>query len=522
MLSLFVLLTAEMQVESMPSIIPAPKSIEFREGFFELDDRITLHIAPEFDQVESLLRSYLVPATGFAFERVDSIASNQIGIAFDPMLADEGYRLVVGDSRIDITAKSAAGAFYAIQSLRQLLPPQIFESERRDMDWKVPLCAIEDSPRFLWRGSHLDVARHFMPKEFVLRYIDLLALHKFNVLHLHLTDDQGWRIEIKKYPKLTEIGAHRKDTMLTYSPKTYEGKPHSGFYTQQDIKDIVAYAKERFVTVVPEIEMPGHSQAAIAAYPELGNTGKQLDVAVDWGVNENVFNVEDSTIQFLQNVLDEVLELFPSQFIHIGGDECPKTQWKQSERAQARMKELGLVNENELQSWFIKQMDSFLAKRGRRLVGWSEILEGGLAPGATLMVWLGDEGAMEAVSSGHDVVMAQTTHTYFDYYQSEDTSKEPHAIGGFLPLSKVYEYNPILPQMSPQQAKHVLGVQFQVWTEYIRTPSQVEYMVFPRACALAEVAWSPIEKRNYEDFIRRLRQHTDRLDALRVNHRRLQ
>lgn len=521
MLSLFILLTAEMQKNMMPSIIPTPQSIEVGEGFFELDDRTTLHVAPEFDWVASMLRSYLSPATGFDFKTIESIALNQIGIAFDASLANEGYRLDVSENRIDISAKSATGAFYAIQTLRQLLPNQVFSSERQEVSWKVPICAIEDNPRFSWRGSHLDVARHFMPKDFVLRYIDLLALHKFNVLHLHLTDDQGWRIEIKKYPKLTEIGAFRKDTMLKYSPMMYEGKPHGGFYSQDDIREIIAYAKDRFVTVVPEIEMPGHSQAAIAAYPELGNTGKQLDVAVDWGVNDNVFNVEDSTIQFLQDVLDEVLELFPSQFIHIGGDECPKTQWQQSERAQARMKELGLASENELQSWFIEQMDDFLTKRGRRLVGWSEILEGGLAPGATLMVWLGDDGAMEAVSSGHDVVMAQTTHTYFDYYQSEDTSKEPHAIGGFLPLSKVYQYNPILPQMSTEQSKHVLGVQFQVWTEYIRTPSQVEYMVFPRACALAEVAWSPFEKRDYNDFMQRLRKHTERLDALQVNYRPL-
>jgi hexosaminidase len=342
-------------------------------------------------------------------------------------------------------------------------------------------------------------------------------MHKLNSFHWHLTDDQGWRIEIKKYPKLTEVGAWRKDSMLVYSPEKYTGEPHGGFYTQDDIREVVAYAAKNHINVVPEIEMPGHAQAAIAAYPELGNLGEPLDVGVKWGVYENVFNVEDKTIQFLQDVLDEVMALFPGAFIHIGGDECPKKQWKDSPFAQAKMKKLGMPDEHALQSWFVGQMDDYIASKGRRLIGWSEILEGGLAPGAALMVWLGNEGAEQAVASGHDVVMAQTTHTYFDYYQVKDTSKEPHGIGGFLPIEQVYQYEPILPSFTPEQAKHVLGAQFQIWAEYIPNGRHAEYMAFPRACALSEVVWSPKEARNWEDFSSRLPANLERLRALDVN-----
>ncbi len=519
MLSVLVLLAMNELPYEILSIIPQPVAVTQSPGEFVLNEHTTVSVATEFEGVADLLDKYLKPATGLPFARKVGDA-NAISINRDRDLPSEGYELVVSEQGISIEASDAAGAFYALQSLRQLLSPNIYRSTKQEGVWNIPCVSIRDYPRFSWRGSHLDVARHFMPKTFVLRYLDLLALHKLNVLHLHLTDDQGWRIEIRKYPKLTEVGAVRKDTMLSYDPKTYEGKPHGGFYTQEEIREIVAYAAERFITVVPEIEMPGHAQAAIAAYPELGNTDKQLEVAVDWGVHENVFNVEDSTIRFLQVVLDEVLELFPSRFIHIGGDECPKAQWQKSERAQVRMKQLGLNNEYELQSWFIRQMDEYLTRKERRLIGWSEILEGGLAPSAALMVWLGDDGAMQAVSSGHNVVMAQTTHTYFDYYQAEEKEKEPHAIGGFLPLSKVYEYEPILKQMTQEQSKHVLGVQFQVWTEYIRDPMQVEYMVFPRACALAEVAWSTSESKNYQQFLERLETHLLRLDALEVSHRR--
>jgi hexosaminidase len=344
-----------------------------------------------------------------------------------------------------------------------------------------------------------------------------------NSFHWHLTDDQGWRIEVKKYPKLTEIGAWRNDTMTKYgNPGEYTGKPHGGFYTQDDIREVVAYAKERHINVVPEIEMPGHAQAAIASYPWLGNVpSEQLEVATRWGVIDNVFNTEPETISFLQEVLSEVMDLFPSQFIHIGGDECPKTEWKASEKAQARIRDLGLKDEHGLQSWFVRQMDKFLDSRGRRLIGWSEILEGGLAEKAALMVWLGNEGAMTAVGSGHDVVMSQTSHAYFDYYATRDTKNEPHGIGGFLPLSKVYSYDPVLPQMTPDQAKHVLGVQFNLWTEYIPNGQHAEYMAYPRACAMAEVAWSQVANKDFSRFEKGLATHLARMDAYGVNYRKL-
>lgn len=513
-----------------PAIIPAPVSLRAGEGTFTLNSSTKLVLEGDAAGAARRLRSYLGRATGLRLPNVrgpetgfSQVGHNTILLRTDRNLAPEGYRLTVDQSRVGITGGSAAGLFYGVQTFRQLLPAETLSSKRSTAtSWTIPAVEIEDYPRFQWRGAHLDVSRNFMPKEFILKFIDLLAFHKLNTFHWHLTDDQGWRIEIKKYPKLTEVGAWRKDTMLVYgNPGKFTGEPHGGFYTQAEVREIVKYAQERHITIVPEIEMPGHAQAAISAYPELGNTGEKLDVAIRWGVIENVFNVKDSTIDFLKDVLNEVMDLFPSKFIHIGGDECPKTQWKASPYAQEKMRRLGLKDEHELQSWFIKQMDAHIASKGRRMIGWSEILEGGLAPGAALMVWLGNDGAETAVKSGHDVVMAQTSHTYFDYYQSQDRTKEPHAIGGFLPLSKVYEYEPILPSFTPEQTKHVLGAQFQLWTEYIRDPKHLEYMAFPRGCALSEVVWSPKDGRNFNAFLGRLKVHTERLSALDVNFKKL-
>ncbi len=506
----------------MPAVVPQPLSMTSSGESFTLNDKTVIVSSGPTGR---MLQSFLSPATGYPLEIKVRGDKNAIHLkkTKDQKLGEEGYRLNVKADRVEIEAATDAGLFYGAQTLRQLLPPDIFRRAKvSGREWTVAGVKIEDQPRFKWRGSMLDVSRHFAPKEFVMKYIDLLAMHKLNTFHWHLTEDQGWRIEIKKYPKLTEVGAWRKDTMTKYSPAEYTGKPHGGFYTQDDIREVVAYAADRHITIVPEIEMPGHAQAAIAAYPWLGNDpAKQLEVGTKWGVIENVFNVEDSTIKFLQDVLLEVMDLFPGQFIHIGGDECPKVQWKASEKAQAKMKALGLKDEHELQSWFIRQMDQFIASKGRRLIGWSEILEGGLAEKAALMVWLGNEGAMTAVSSGHDVVMAQTSHMYFDYYQSQDRAKEPWAIGGFVPLEKVYSYEPILPVMTAEQAKHVMGVQYQIWTEYIPNGKHVEYMAFPRACALSEVAWSTKEARNYDRFRTGLPAHLERLKALDVNYRKL-
>jgi hexosaminidase len=387
--------------------------------------------------------------------------------------------------------------------------------------WSLPAVTIEDTPRFKWRGVMMDTSRHFMPKAFVERFVDLMASYKLNTFHWHLTDDQGWRIEIKRYPKLTEVGAWRKETRAGHEGPNagFDGVPHGGFYSQQDIREVVEYARERFVTIVPEIEMPGHAQAAIASYPELGNTHEPIAVGTVWGVYKNIFNVDDSTIRFLQQVLDEVIRLFPGQFVHVGGDEAVKDQWKASPSAQVRIKALGLKDENELQAYFTKQMDAYLTKKGRRLVGWDEILEGGLAPGATVMSWRGVNGAIAAAQAGHDVVMTPNNAMYFDHYQSRDTAREPLAIGGFLPLETVYAFDPIPPVLTADQARHVLGVQANIWTEYIPTPQQFEYMAFPRTLALAEVAWSPAAARNLADFSARVDVDLERLKRLGVNYR---
>jgi len=342
-----------------------------------------------------------------------------------------------------------------------------------------------------------------------------------NVLHLHLTDDQGWRLEIKKYPKLTEVGAWRKETRAGNERDAagFDGTPHGGFYTQAQAREIVAYASERHVAVLPEIEMPGHTQAAIAAYPELGNTTEPLEVFTRFGINPHVVNVEEGTVTFFQDVLREVMDIFPNPFIHIGGDECPKEEWRLGARAQASIRELDLKDEDALQSWFIRRMDDFLTAHGRTLVGWDEILEGGLAPGAVVMSWRGEKGGIAAAKAAHQVVMAPNTYTYFDYYQVEERANEPLAIGGYLPLDKVYSYEPIPSQLTADEAKYVLGIQGQLWTEYMKTPDSVEYMAFPRACALAEVAWSRREGKDFTGFLQRLSAHLHRLTALGVRYR---
>src|SRR5881392_2421479 len=434
--------------DSIPAIVPRPAHVTPQPGAFTLRAGTVIVTDRALRKVGELLRDYLFPATGLRLGVATAAPAGTpaISIRLDSTLArlgDEGYRLDVSRSRVAIRAYRAAGAFYGIETLRQLLPPAIFrQAEMAGVAWSVPGIAIEDLPRFAWRGVHLDVARHFMPKEFVKKYIELAALHKLNRFHWHLTDDQGWRLEIKQYPRLTQVGAWRRQTIIGRPDKDsttwrFDGQSHGGFYTQDDIREIVAYARARFVTFVPEIEMPGHSQAAIAAYPELGNRGDTLPVWTRWGVDENILNPGDATIQFEQNVLTEVMALFPGRWIHIGGDEAPKTQWKASPLAQARMRQLGLKSEDELQSWFTRRMDEFLTAHGRRLVGWDEILEGGLAPNAVVMSWRGVDGGIAAARAGHDVVMAPGSHTYFDHYQAADTTTEPLAIGGFLPLDSV-------------------------------------------------------------------------------------
>ncbi|MBL8060399.1 MAG: family 20 glycosylhydrolase [Chthonomonas sp.] len=416
----------------------------------------------------------------------------------------EVYHVEVSEDDILIHVADHNGKLYALQDLSSLM-----------QGGKIPCCSFLEFPRYSWRGMMLDVSRHFQPKEFVLKFIDLLFIHKMNSLHLHLCDDQGWRMEIKRYPRLTEVGAWRKETQIRPGDPETDGIPHGGFYTQDDLREIVAYAAKRGITVMPEIEMPGHCQAALAAYPELGNTGVQLEPSTRFGVIEDVYGVQDETIEFLENVLEEVLEVFPSEFIHVGGDEVPKKQWKESSVAQQRMKDEGLADEDELQSWFIRHFDRWLAARGRRLIGWDEILEGGLAPGAAVMSWRGTEGGSKALEMGHVAIMVPHTHCYFDHYQSSIKATEPIAIGGCTPLRKVYEFD-------PGGGALMWGSQGQLWSEYMKTPEHVEYMALPRMCALAEVLWGKADGETYETFEERLVPHLEKLKALGYNFRPLQ
>ena len=511
-----------MRTETFP-LVPIPAKVTAKDGSITLGASTTIEASDALRSQAERLRDVLRPATGLPLPIVASARGLRIALALVERIGppgDEAYRLVVGADGVTISARSAAGISRGLQTLRQLLPVEIFRRALvTGVPWTLPAIEIEDAPRFGWRGSHLDVGRHFMPKATVLRHIDLLALHKLSVFHWHLTEDQGWRIEIKRYPKLTEVGAWRKDSMVAPrtrepSQRKFSGRPHGGFYTQDDVREVVRYAADRGVTVVPEIEMPGHALAAIAAYPELGNTGARHEVQTYWGISDHVFGVGENVLSFVENVLDEVLALFPSTFIHIGGDEVPKREWKESAAAQARMKELGLKDEEQLQSWFVTRVDGWLARRGRRLIGWDEILEGGLAPGATVMSWRGENGGIAAAKAGHDVVMAPEKPTYFDHDQSDD---ELVPIRGLNTLADVYAYEPVPRELSATEAQHVLGAQGQLWTEYMPDPQRMEYMAWPRLCALAEVLWSPRETRDAADFTRRLETHLERLRILDVN-----
>ena len=518
------------------AIVPQPQKVTPKPGHFTLSKKTPLEAPAALRAVAERFRDDLRPGTGVDLPIVAKGRGARVSLQIDRKqkgtFGEEGYRLSVTPRQITVVGAAPAGVFYGLQSLRQLLPAETFRRAAAPASsWSIPAVEIEDRPRFSWRGSHLDVGRHFQPKAFLLKHLDLMALHKLNVFHWHLTEDQGWRLEIKKYPKLTEVGAWRKDSALGPPPKREEGKPrqwkfrgkpHGGFYTQEDAREVVRYAAERFITVVPEIELPGHAKAAIAAYPHLGNTGKKLEVETTWGIFNEVYNVEDSTLSFLKDVLSEVLAIFPSQFIHIGGDEVKKDEWKASAKAQARMKAEGLKTEEELQSWFIKQIGAWLDKQGRRLVGWEEILEGGLAPGATVMAWQSIEPAIKAAKLGHDAIMAPTEWTYLDYYQSKDP-REPVAIGGHNPLEKVYAFDPVPDKLPPELEKHILGGQAQIWTEYMPNPEHVEYMAWPRLCALAEAVWSNQEVRGFESFKKRLStQHLSRLKNLDVMYRPLE
>ncbi|MEU8466970.1 beta-N-acetylhexosaminidase [Streptomyces sp. NPDC029006] len=517
-------------------LIPAPRAVEEpADGGVPLGPATTLWAGPGTERTERWLRATLGAALGLPLRPGPRDAPDGVRLLVDGTLEPEAYRLgAVAGQGVEIRGGGPAGVFWGAQTLRQLLGPDAFRRApvRPDAALGVPCRTVEDAPRFRWRGLLLDVARHFMPKDGVLRYLDLMAAHKLNVLHLHLTDDQGWRIEIKRYPKLTEKASWRPRTKFGHrASPLWDEKPHGGYYTQDDIREIVAYAAERHITVVPEIDVPGHSQAAIAAYPELGNTDvvdtTALAVWDTWGISANVLAPTDTTLRFYEGVLEEVLELFPadaagfSEFVHIGGDECPKGQWAESVTAKTRITDLGLDGEAGLQSWFIGHFDAWLAARGRRLIGWDEILEGGLAPGAAVSSWRGYAGGAAAARAGHDVVMCPEQYVYLDHRQAPGAD-EPVPLGFVRTLEDVYRFEPVPAGLTGQEARHVLGTQANVWTEALEDSARVDYQAFPRLAAFAEVAWSRLPApadRDYADFERRMTAHYRRLDALGVGYR---
>lgn len=506
------------------NIVPKPVSVEEHAGEFVIEP--STHVIAEGEAAieAAKLIEALAPAMGFRL-KPGKLVLNSIQLDIVPSLegklGEEGYELEVTEQTIRLQAAKGAGLFYGIQTLRQLLPAAIFSEEKVEgVRWAVPCVHIIDTPRFKWRGLLIDPARHFIPVRDVERFIDLMALHKFNRLQIHFTDDQGWRIEIKKYPQLTQIGAWMDYT--TFRQKD-SSKKSGGFYTQNDIRHLIRYAAQRYVTIVSEIEMPAHTGAAIVSYPQISLYPEKLNALepkARWWANERVLAPRPQTVAFMQDVLTEVMEMFPSRYIHIGGDEANTSHWAKSDEMQALKQQLGAKDEAELHSWFIGQMDEFLTRHGRRLIGWDEIIQGGLAPGATVMSWRGQAGGITAAQAGHDVIMAPTSHTYFDYYQGPKEN-EPRAIGGLITVEKTYTFEPIPAELTAGQARHILGGQGQLWGEYIDNQKHREYMTYPRAAALCEVLWSPRVNRNYDEFATRLNEHLKRLDAAQVNYRPL-
>ncbi|MGP3636166.1 beta-N-acetylhexosaminidase [Streptomyces sp. 24-1644] len=517
----------------MDNLIPEPARTDDQgRCAFLLDRSTTITAQAGTETTERWLRSTLGAAFGLPLAPGREGAEHTIQLRLDPELEPEGYQLrTTPGLGVVITGGGPAGVFWGAQTLRQLLGPDAFRSAPVSPGGKtvIPFTHIEDSPRFPWRGLMLDAARHFLPKDDVLRYLDLLAAHKLNVFHFHLTDDQGWRVEIKRHPRLTEVGAWRDRTKYGHrASDLWDETPHGGYYTQDDIREIVAYAAARHIRVVPEIDIPGHSQAAISAYPELGNTDvidtATLSVWDNWGITPNVLAPTDTVLRFYEGVFEEILDLFPadtSPFVHVGGDECLKDQWKESATAQARIAELGLADEDELQSWFIRHFDTWLTARGRRLIGWDEILEGGLADGAAVSSWRGYAGGIAAAEAGHDVVMCPEQQVYLDHRQ-DGGPDEPMPIGYVRTLEDVYRFEPVPPGLSEAAARHILGTQANVWTEVMQNRARVDYQVFPRLAAFAEVAWSRLPapaERDFAGFERRMVTHYARLDALGVDYR---
>jgi hexosaminidase len=518
---------------SSSSVLPEVSNYSRWGGTFTLFPTTKIHIQGVDESAVSYIIETLRASTGWALpvlHTTEGISKEEHAIVFELNkeweFQQDAYFLSINPNVVYIHASSPAGLFYGGISFLQQLPIVVFEKRvRHGITWSAPCGGCGDNPRYTWRGAMLDVGRYFFPVPVIKRYLEQMAILKLNKFHWHLTEDQGWRIEIKKYPKLTEVGAWRKESPtghVSFPNVRGNGIPHGGFYTQDEIREVVAYAAKLHIEVVPEIDMPGHMVAAIASYPELGCREQPTEVETKWGVNSDVLYPGPETVKFMQDVLEEVLELFPCKYIHIGGDEVPKTLWNTTPKVIELREKLGLKDSHELQSWFIRQMDDFLTARGRRLVGWDEILEGGLAKGAVVMAWRNFTGGKEAAKLGHDVIIAVNGWTYFDYGYDNDHSKEPLVIGGCLSLKKTYEFNPQPEDVfGENEAKHVLGLQGQLWTEYIDTEFRLQYQSFPRLCALAEVAWCQPEKRDWDAFLQRLKTHLRRLSIMQVVYRPL-
>ena len=514
------------------AIIPWPQKVALNAGVFKLMPDTRVYVDSASRKTAKFLTDRLHKSTGYPFKTSSLREGNAMkgGILLttkeaNTNLGAEGYELTVTPDSVMIRAPAQAGLFYGVQTLFQLLPPEVFSANTvTNTTWEMPCVQIEDKPQFKWRGLMLDVSRHFFNKIEVEQLLDAMATLKMNIFHWHLTDDQGWRIEIKKYPKLTQIGAWRAGVGFGLDPKSTtaygpDGR-YGGFYTEDDIRDVVRYATARHITIVPEIEMPGHATAALAAYPQFSCTGGPFTIPLTAGIFDGIYNpANEETFKFLDDVLTEVIQLFPGKYIHIGGDEVPKDTWKNSPACQALMKREGLKNEDELQSWFIRRIEKFVNAHGRTMIGWSEILKGGLAKNAVVMDWIG--GAKEAASEGHDIVMTPTAYCYFDFYQSAKHAAEPKAAtwGGPLTLNKMYNFEPMPTNLPPQLQSYILGAQGNLWAEWVPNLKHAEYMIFPRACALAEVTWSAKASHNWDDFMRRLPIYTQCLDELEVNYR---
>ena len=510
------------------AIIPAPVSLKPMNGIFTFSQKSRI-ILSGINNETKLAADYLAllvkNPTGLSIpvEEGRKSISQSVLMSLDSSIVNvEGYVLKITPEIIDIKANSAIGMFYAVQTIRQLLPVDVENGKIIEgLVLSVPACEIRDEPGFVYRGMHLDVGRHMFPVAYIKRYIDMMALHKMNTFHWHLTEDQGWRIEIKKYPRLTKIGGFRKETLVgsgNEKPQVFDGKPYGGFYTQEEVKDIVAYARSKFITIIPEIEMPGHSTAALASYPEFSCTGGPIEVATKWGIFPDVYCAgKEATFKFLEDVLSEVIDLFPGKYIHIGGDECPKDRWKKCRDCQNIIKKEGLKDEKELQSYFISRIEKFLISKNRKLIGWDEILEGGLAPEATVMSWRGVEGGIEAAKQKHNVIMSPYNDVYLYIYQCEPEG-QPLAASGYLPLEKVYSFNPVPEKLNADEQKYILGLEGCLWSEFVDSPQLLEYMVYPRMFAIAETGWTPASQKDFESFLSRLELVKKRYDVIGINY----